>query len=270
MRKTVLAAMVVAMAASLGLVGSAQAFHHKVRTYCIAYYPGLYSFAPCGCGYPPYVYPCTFRYPKFCGPKKSYWNGYLVGGCAPRGYGCASCCAGGSCGGGCYGGGCGDGCSSCGVGGSAESDEKVLYDGPAPGPAARPEAVAPPEPVADPSAGNQQTTFRLASQTSRDGSGLGAFSRGLRSYWDGNMNEALVGFDAAAAAEPQNALYQYYRALAVYNQQGAEAASQWLQQAVALERQTPVANYGKRMERVQGRVRVWIEQARAEAGLGGR
>jgi predicted Zn-dependent protease len=158
------------------------------------------------------------------------------------------------------------------VGGSFESDEKVLYDGPAPGPVASPEPAAAPEPTADPSASNQQTNFRLASQTSRNGSGegSGAFGRGLRSYRDGNMNEALVGFEAAAVAEPQNALYQYYRALAVYNQQGAEAASQWLQQAVELERQAPVANYGKRMERVQGRARLWIEQARAEAGLGGK
>ncbi len=82
------------------------------------------------------------------------------------------------------------------------------------------------------------------------------------------MTVAVQSFEAAAAAEPQNAMYHYYRALALYNLSGAEAAGEWLQQAVELEREQPVPNWGRRMERVQGRPRLWIEQARRDAGLG--
>jgi hypothetical protein len=56
--------------------------------------------------------------------------------------------------------------------------------------------------------------------------------------------------------------------LAYYNVAGEEAANQWLAQAVELERQAPIANFGRSMERVQGRARLWLEQARRDAGLG--
>ena len=299
-----LTAVLVAAGTVWGLADRAEAFHHVVRARCIAYYPGLYSFGCCGCPPcppPPYTYPCVYRYPKFCGHFKSCWNGRLlcatgcrrgglcgfgcgygcfgcgVGGCAPRGYGyCGGCGTGcGACGSSC--GACGDGscgtggCDSCGggncqIGGGAsagrsyQTDEKVLYDGPAPGPEQNPA----PEP--DPSAGIMRSPFHLASSAQRDGSN--DFARGLRAYWDNNMTDALRSFEAAAAAEPHNALYHYYRALALYNLSGAEAAGEWLQQAVELEREAPVANWGRRMERVQGRPRLWLEQARQNADLG--
>jgi hypothetical protein len=305
MRKTVLAAVFVSLA-TWGLASGANAFCHKVRTTCIGYYPGLYSFAPCGCGYPPYVYTCTYRFPKYCGHRKACWRGYLtcttpnpyccgcygcgygggcgygcgsacLAGCGACGYGCGGCgaCEGcgidcGGCGGGCAVGGC-DGCGgdysyspSVSAPDSMQTDERVLYDGPAAG--APEPAPAPAPDGAEPSADNHQTSFRMTSQTRRDG--LPAFSRGLSSYWDGNMNEALRAFDAAAAAEPRNALYYYYRALAFYSLQGEQAAGQWLAQAVELERQAPVEHWGRSMERVQGRARLWVEQARRDAGLG--
>ncbi len=259
MHKAVLT-ILVAAGALWGLVDTADAFCHKVRTTCIAYYPGLYSFAPCGCGYPPYVYSCTYRYPKYCGRHKSCWRGYLS--CASQyPYGCGyGACDG--CGVGC--GGCDGGCacgSSTGGPASFETDSKTIYDGPASG------APASPEPAdTDPTASTHQIGFRLAAGTSRDGTP--AYSRGLRSYWDGNMSEALRAFDAAAAAEPKNALYQYYRALTFYRLQGPAAAGDWLAQAVEMERQSPIENWGPRMERVQGRARLWVEQARHDAGLG--
>ncbi len=123
-----LTAMLVAVGTVWGLADSAEAFHHVVRARCIAYYPGLYSFGCCGCPPcppPPYTFPCVYRYPKFCGPYASCWNGRLIcatgcyrpkrcrlgcglfhcrlRGCAPCGYG--------------FCGGCGDGCGSCGAGG---------------------------------------------------------------------------------------------------------------------------------------------------------
>ena len=62
-------------------------------------------------------------------------------------------------------------------------------------------------------------------------------------------------------------MYHYYRALALFDLNSAPAAGQALQQAIELERDQPIANWGKRMERVQGRGRVWIENARGAAGL---
>lgn len=148
-----------------------------------------------------------------------------------------------------------------------ETDAETLYDGPAPAPAAEPEPAASPEPAdADPMASNRQIGFRQTAGSERDGTS--AYARGLRSYWNGNMSEAMQAFDAAAAAEPANALYQYYRALVFYNLQGAEAAGDWLSQAVEMERQSPIKNWGKHMERIQGRARLWVEQARNGAGLG--
>lgn len=283
MRKAVLT-ILVAAGALWGLAGTADAFCHKVRTTCIGYYPGLYSFAPCGCGYPPYVYSCTYRYPKFCGRRKVCWRGYLS--CASQypygcGYsacgGCGSSCAScGSCGyGGC--GSCGMGCGSCGGGCagcsdysssdggpmSFETDSKTIYDGPAPAPEP---ADSPAAAEGDATASARQIGFRLTSSTRR--SGTTAYSRGLRSYWDGNMSQALQAFDAAATAEPENALYQYYRALSFYNLQGPESAGDWLAHAVEMERRSPIKNWGPQMERVQGRARLWVEQARRDAGLG--
>jgi hypothetical protein len=317
MRRTVLAAILVSLAAG-GLASKADAFHgHKIRTTCIGYYPGLYSYAPCGYGYPPYVYPCTYKFPKFCGHRKACYRGYvtcttpnpycygcgygcgygggscgsacLIGGCGDCGYGCGDCygCGGcdgcGACDGGCSdlggcGGGCamGGGCSGCSGGDyaagpaavdGAESGERVLYDGPAAGAPGVTPAPAP-APAPEPSAENTQTSFRTASQTQIRREVSPAFTRGLRAYWDGSMNDALQSFDAASAADPRNALYQYYRALAYYNVAGEDAANQWLAQAVELERQAPIANFGRNMERVQGRARLWLEQARRDAGLG--
>lgn len=290
MRKAVLM-MLVALGAMWGVAGTADAFCHKVRTTCIGYYPGLYSYAACGCGYAPYVYPCTYRYPKFCGHRKACWRGFLC--CASRyPYGCGYGCGYGGCGtgccgsycyngigsgpSGCWGGSCGtgcglacggDGCTGCTTavsegGTSYETDSKTIYDGPAPAPEP---PTAPSASDADPMAGTRQTGFQLASSTTR--SGTSAYSRGLRFYWDGNMAQALAAFDAAAAAEPQNALYQYYRALTFYSMQGPQAAGDWLAQAVELEGRNPVKNWGWQMERVQGQARLWVEAARRDAGL---
>ena len=302
--RRVLLAVVVAAGAIGGLAQEANAFHHVIRARCIAYYPGLYSFGYCGapCPPPPYTFPCTWSYPKYCGPFASCYDGRVLcstgkrhhcgllcrrgcglRGCAPCGYGygcgydsCGSCGDCGSCGSSCGScGGCGTdgGCESCNVGTSAgtdtgrsfETDEKVLYDGPAD---QAPSTNTSPEPEADPSASIFQRPFRLTSAKTQQGDGSRDFSRGMQAYWDNNMTAALEAFEVAVAAEPQNALYAYYRALAMYNLHGAEAANDWLAQAVELEREQPIGQWGRRMERVQGRARLWVEQARIAGGVG--
>jgi predicted Zn-dependent protease len=108
--------------------------------------------------------------------------------------------------------------------------------------------------------------FRLTS-LNQDQDGSADFERGLDAYRNGSMTDALAAFNAASASAPGNALVQYYRALAMKAKFGTEMANEALQLAVEAERQDPVKNWGKTMERVQGHNRVWVEKARRDAGL---
>jgi hypothetical protein len=141
-----------------------------------------------------------------------------------------------------------------------ESQERVIYDGPADGAPRIEENV--PTPVD--STSNRRSPHQLASY-SKEGSR--SFENGLKLYRDGQLHEAAEQFEQATRAEPGNALYQYHQALAQFDAFGADAAADALQQAVAAERREPIANWGQRMERVQGQGRLWIEKARREAGL---
>ncbi len=163
---------------------------------------------------------------------------------------------------------------------SFQSDERVIYDGPAdkaprsnlrPQPSISPDAPpAPPLPQLDSSTSVGRAPFRLASQTStvNQGDGSREFARGLQAYRDNNMAVALEAFEGALALEANNPLFAYYRALAMFNLHGPESANDWLAQAVQLERSQPITNWGKQMERVQGRARLWVEKARVGAGIG--
>ena len=212
----------------------------------------LWRHATAGCGS---CFGGCDGYASSCGSCYSGCDGGCGGGCSSCDGGCGSC--GGACDGGCSGGcsGGGAGCSSCGSGGGSA---EVLYDGPS--------ADAPP--VNDQSAGVHRplmllTGMRLSNQ--EDGSA--AFGRGVTAYRHGSLNDASRDFEAAANAEPNNALYQYYRALALHDTLGADAAEGALQQAVEAEKRESVSGWGKQMERVQGRSRLWIEKARRDAGL---
>ncbi|MGD9719851.1 MAG: hypothetical protein AB7O59_01385 [Pirellulales bacterium] len=229
-----------------------------------------------GCGYD---YGCGYGCAKKIHRHAAHraWKQYLRG-CGSCLAGCGGCYDGcGSCGSGCGAcysdcGGCGgscDGCgSSCGVGGCSgcEGGEtvtgdggNVIYDGPAP--------EAAPAPAADTSAAVRRPLIMLAGMRQTEADGSMDFERGLDAYRRGSMNDAARDFEAASAAEPNNALYHYYRALAMHDLYGPEAATDARQQAVEAELQQPISGWGKRMERVQGRARVWIEKARRDAGI---
>ena len=109
--------------------------------------------------------------------------------------------------------------------------------------------------------------FRLIGLVQNGEGGPPAFERGLAAFRNGSMNDALRAFTAAAEAEPSSAIYHYYRALAMFEVAGADAAQDSLATAVEVERREGVENWGKRMERVQGRGRLWIEKARRDANL---
>jgi hypothetical protein len=193
-------------------------------------------------------------------------------------YGCAgSYCGAGACGyGGCSGcgsgcSGCGDGCGGCsgcgdgsgdGCAGGGQGEQptaaEVIYDGPVPAGATGPQSIDTHE-----ARNTASTQYRLASNKRQDGSA--DFDKGLRSFRAHSLSDAAASFQSAVAAEPDNAIYYYFQAMSIFELQGAEAAGDALQRAIELERDQPIANWGKRMERIQGRGRVWIENARRAA-----
>jgi hypothetical protein len=278
-------------------------FHHRAKACAGNCYPAYAAYSPCmviagGCGTRDCYGGCTIA-PCRTAParhgcclhhwaKAAAWR--CFGGCHARrggycGYGCGDgcgdmcgcdggcgACGYGSCGdgscGGCGDGACGGGCSSgcasgcSGCSGGQQDGGDVLYDGPA----AADQPAPPPIPNSEASlkAGSQ---YRLVSQSAAGGSGAAAFDQGLASFRARSFTTALQSFEVAATAEPDNAIYQYYRALTLFDLHGAEGGNEALQRAIELEKREAVPQWGKRMERVQGRGRVWIEKARREAGL---
>ncbi len=253
----------------------AQAFHHcrcscwpvKYLGYGPCGCPGPYCFAPgcgssagcwfcCGPAYCPRTHHCCIKTwmhslcLKHQAHKQARWNAC-----------CWSSCCWNSCGWDCCGSSCGGGCSNGGAALGGESNPETIYDGPASG-APSPDEAAPSE------ASNWRgVPYRLVSNSTARQDGTAAFDRGLTSFRSRSMNDALASFNVAVRSEPNNAMYQYYRALTLFDLNGGEAAGDALRQAIELERQQPVENWGKRMERVQGRGRVWVEDARRAAGL---
>ena len=269
----------------------AQAFchrYHSIPVWYGVYYPNC---GPCGGCIMPYVasgYYCGYGYCGIgcggcgCGDCGYGCSGYCGGACvkhprlaahkAWKAYKHAwrrGCCAGcfdgcGSCFGGCEscGSGCGDGCTSggCSSCGSSTGGE-TIYDSPSN------DAPPMPTPGADQSASVRRPLILLAGLRNNGADGSADFERGLGAYRNGSMNDAAREFEAATTAEPDNAVYHYYRALAMYDLYGAEAALEAREQAIQAELRQPIVGWGKRMERVQGRARLWIEQARRDAGL---
>ncbi|MBL9124314.1 MAG: hypothetical protein JNG90_11830 [Planctomycetaceae bacterium] len=148
-------------------------------------------------------------------------------------------------------------------GGEHIGKEEVIYDGPAAGaPQINSEPVE--APAAVDSAAMRRAPHRLASYRRQVNA---SFEKGLALYREHRLSEAANEFEAAATADPANALYLYHTALTMYDQYGAEAAADALQRAIQAERRQPVANWGQAMERIQGQGRLWIEKARRDAGL---
>ena len=275
-KRSVLMIVIFAIILCAMVSNKADAFGHCARCSGCYGYAGYYGGAGnCGLGW------------GACG--SAWWFGYGGYGAVKPSCGCARRChhlfprfgqygwlhlhkhrCGGGCGGcwncsgwsdGCGTGGCGTS-GSCGTSAATETpvNSKVISDVPSPS-----EEVAPQVAPSDRSASIQQSSFHAASNVRRDGSV--AFEKGVAGFRQGRMREALGDFEVAASAEPNNALYHYYRALTMYDVAGAEAAQEALQRAVDAESREPVKNWGKRMERVQGRGRLWIEMARRNAGL---
>jgi hypothetical protein len=109
------------------------------------------------------------------------------------------------------------------------------------------------------------STFRVASHDTNSvntAAQAAQFTAGIEHYRNGRFQEAAELFRVAMSAEPSNAKYAYLCAAALHRAGAADQAAGVLQQAVAAEKQSPVQDWGRAMERVQGSTRVWLEQQR--------
>jgi tetratricopeptide (TPR) repeat protein len=208
---------------------------------------GGYGATRCGYGCAPR---CHHLFPIF--GQYGWFHKLRCAGCG--GGGCSNCGYGGCVRGGCT-------CGTCTVSASTDGRSKsnIISEQPAPAAESAPETAP-----SDRSASIHRSPYH---STSARQDGSIAFQKGITVFRQGKMREALGEFEAAASAEPKNALYPYHRALATFDLAGADAAQEALKQAIEAESLEPVKNWGKRMERVQGRGRVWIETARRNAGL---
>jgi hypothetical protein len=114
------------------------------------------------------------------------------------------------------------------------------------------------------------TAMRLASLTeSYDDTQSAAhrFVTGLDLYRSAKHRAALAEFAAAVNADPDNAKYVYFCALAQRQLGLHDLAESSVARAVHLEQAAPVANWGRVMERVQGPSRLWLEDARRQVAL---
>jgi hypothetical protein len=89
-----------------------------------------------------------------------------------------------------------------------------------------------------------------------------AFVAGLAAYRWGQFDEAIKQFEEATQAAGSNAKYAYFYALALYQTDRKSEAQKQLKTAVSLEKASPICDWGRVMERVQGLPRLWIEDAR--------
>lgn len=263
-----------ALAASFGQPVSAGFHHRVVGTYPCAIitpspnvYGDGYAIAPC----PPNPVPrgCWLgRHLGFGHFGRLAWGGYGCG----RGYGACGVggcdtCGDGSCGAaGCDGGNCDVGSQGSAATTSSErvTNEKIISDRPA---GDAPVGEAAPDPVPDKSTSvSRGSAFRLTGMK-QNHAGAVDFNKGVTAFRTRQLNDALASFEAAIAAEPDNAVYQYYLAMTLFGLSGPEAGQEALSRAVELEQQEPIADWGKRMEREQGRGRAWVEKARRDAGI---
>ncbi len=266
MRKAVLVAMILSSGLLTALSQRADAgWHHAAKSYAFGYCPcylvpgcvnapGYWACGSAAC-YKGRAHHCCLRHhARVCVKRHRGYCGYGGAYCGTGSCGYASC-----------GGGCSSGAGGCSVSGQVltsgqtTGSEEVIYDGPA--------ANAPPS-ASFRTQGAQNlpnSQYRLVSDKRIDGSA--AFDKGLNAFRSHSLTDAAGSFDMAVAAEPGNAVYWYYRALTLFDLGNGDAAGEALQKAVSLEQDQPIENWGKRMERVQGRNRNWVENARRSAGL---
>lgn len=93
------------------------------------------------------------------------------------------------------------------------------------------------------------------------------FGDGLHKFWSRRYQDAIGRFQAARKVDPTNPAYVYFLALAYKRSGQKDLAETALAEAIELEAGYRVSNWGKMMERVQGKERVWLEDAKMRGEL---
>ncbi len=91
---------------------------------------------------------------------------------------------------------------------------------------------------------------------------VAAFNRGHNLYRRRQYAQAAAAFQEAASASSENPFYRYTLALAQYQLGQRDEAVRTARQAIALEKDHPIAQWGLRMQSYQGGARLWLEHLR--------
>lgn len=90
-------------------------------------------------------------------------------------------------------------------------------------------------------------------------------NRAFQDYVMGDYHGSMYGLTAAVEAGSKDPLSRYLLALCYYQIGDTETAEATLREATQLEANQAIPNWGQRMQRIQGRARVWVELGRREA-----
>lgn len=124
------------------------------------------------------------------------------------------------------------------------------------------------------SSGTKQTTEPLAPRARRDSRPPAVsrsdnpahakreFTKGENFYRQQQFDQAKAAFESAIRLDHDNAFYYYLLAMTYHELGDIEQAERVARQGVQLERKQPVSQWGTRVSRYQGRVRIWIERQR--------
>jgi hypothetical protein len=91
------------------------------------------------------------------------------------------------------------------------------------------------------------------------------FRDGLSRFHQADFAGALAALARAAELDEDNAKYAYFWALAAKQSGMTEQAQRAIAIAVEREANQPIQHWGRIMERVQGSLRLWLEEAREDA-----
>jgi hypothetical protein len=91
------------------------------------------------------------------------------------------------------------------------------------------------------------------------------YGNALQNLQQGRYGDAVDGFAAASQAEPSDAKSLYFKALAQWLAGDVDRAEETIREAARQEVQSPLKDWGRTMERIQGPQRLWLEAARKKA-----
>jgi hypothetical protein len=92
-----------------------------------------------------------------------------------------------------------------------------------------------------------------------------SFGQALHFFWDRRYPETIDNLELARQAAPDDAACLYFLALAHLRSGEPSLANETLAEAMELDAAQPVPDWGQLMERVQGKQRLWLEEARERA-----